>query len=101
MRYLVYFEVPIEVGNRIDFEEGGLGPIIGYMMNRFAPEAAYTQAGMRAVFIVADLDEAQMTEIMLIVSKRLGTYPEFTPVIPGAATPGIAALGIEAAKKVP
>jgi hypothetical protein len=98
---LVYFEVPAEVGNRIDFEEGGPGPIIGYMMNRFAPEAAYTQAGMRAVFLVADLDEAQMTEIMLIVSKRLGTYPEFTPVIPGAATPGIAAMAIEEVKKVP
>jgi len=101
MRYWVYFEVPVEVGNRIDFEEGGPGRIIGYMMNRFAPEAAYTQAGLRAVFMVADLDEAQMTEIMLIVSKKLGTYPEFTPVIPGAATPGIAAMAIEEAKKVP
>jgi hypothetical protein len=101
MRYLVYFEVPVELGNRIDFEEGGPGQIIGYMMNRFAPEAAYTQAGMRAVFLVADLDEAQMTEIMLIVSKKLGTYPEFTPVVPAAATPGIAAIAIEEAKKVP
>jgi hypothetical protein len=100
VRYLVYFEVPAEVGNHIDFEEGGPGKIIGYMMNRFAPEAAYTQAGIRAVFLVADLDEAQMTEIMLIVSKRLGTYPEFTPVIPGAATPGIAAKAIEEAKKI-
>jgi hypothetical protein len=71
------------------------------MMNRFTPEAAYTQAGMRAVFLVADLDEAQMTEIMLIVSKKLGTYPEFTPVVPAAATPGIAAKAIEEAKKVP
>jgi hypothetical protein len=71
------------------------------MMNRFAPEAAYTQAGMRAVFMVADLDEAQMTEIMLITSKKLGTYPEFTPVIPGAATLGIAAKAIGEVKKVP
>ncbi|MGA7075322.1 MAG: hypothetical protein WBZ42_02060 [Halobacteriota archaeon] len=101
MRFLVYFEVPTQVGNRLDFEEGGPGQIIGYMMDRFAPEAAYTQAGARAVFMVADLDEAQMTEIMLIVSKKLGTYPEFTPVVPGAATPGIAAKAIEEAKKVP
>jgi hypothetical protein len=41
---------------------------------------------MRAVFMVADLDEAQMTEIMLIASKRFGTYPEFTPVIPAEAS---------------
>jgi hypothetical protein len=56
---------------------------------------------MRAVFMVADLDEAQMTELMLIVSKKFGTYPEFTPVITGAATPGIAAKAIEEAKKAP
>jgi hypothetical protein len=101
VRYLVYFEVPTDVGNRIDFEEGGPGQIIGYMMNRFTPEAVYTQAGMRAVFLVADLDEAQMTELMLLVSKKLGTYPEFTPLIPGAATPGIAAKAIEEVKKAP
>ena len=101
MRYLVYFEIPAEVGNRLDFEEGGPGPLIGYVMDRFAPEASYTQAGLRGVFIVADLDEAQMTELMLIVSEKFGTYPEFTPVIPLAATPGIAAKAIEEAKKAP
>jgi hypothetical protein len=39
--------------------------------------------------------------MMVIASKRLGTYPEFTPVIPGAATPGIAAKAIEEVKKAP
>ena len=101
MRYLVYFEIPADVGNRLDFEERGPGPLIGYVMDRFAPEASYTQAGLRGVFMVADLDEAQMTELMLIVSKKFGTYPEFTPVIPLAATPGIAAKAIEKAKKAP
>lgn len=101
MRYLVYFEIPADVGNRLDFEEGGPGPLIGYVMDRFAPEASYTQAGLRGVFIVADLDEAQMTELMLIVSKKFGTYPEFTPVIPLAATPDIATKAIEKAKKAP
>jgi hypothetical protein len=98
---LVYFEIPTDEGNRLDFEEGGPGPILGYVMDRFAPEASCTHAGMRAAFMVADLDEAQMTELMLIVSKKFGTYPEFTPVIPGAATPGIAAKAIEEAKKAP
>lgn len=62
MLYLIYFEVPAEVGNRIDFEEGGPGKIIGYIMSRFKPQAAYTVAGMRNVFMVADLDKALMTE---------------------------------------
>jgi hypothetical protein len=51
--------------------------------------------------MVADLDEAQMTELMLIVSRKFSTYPEFTPVIPLAATPGIATKAIEKAKKAP
>lgn len=51
--------------------------------------------------MVADLDETQMTELMLIVSKKLGTQLEFTPVIPGAATVEIAAKAIENVKKVP
>jgi hypothetical protein len=99
VRYVVYFEIPAELGNRLDFEEAGPGPIIGYVMDRFSPEASYTQAGLRGVF--HSLDEAQMTELTLIVSKKFGTYPEFTPVIPLAATPGIAAKAIEEAQKAP
>jgi hypothetical protein len=99
VRYLVYIEVPTDAGNRVDFEEGGPGKILGYVAERFAPEAIYTQAGMRASFMVADLNEAQMTEMMLITSKKFGTYPEFTPLIPGDATPEIAAKAIAEVKK--
>jgi hypothetical protein len=99
VRYLVYIEVPTEVGNRMDFEEGGPAKILGYVMERFAPEAVYTQAGMRASFMVAELNEAQMTEMMLITSKKFGTYPEFTPLIPGDSTPEIAAKAIQEVKK--
>jgi hypothetical protein len=98
---MVYFEVPSEVGNRIDFEEGGPGPIFGHIMNRFAPEAVYSQAGSRIVFMVAELDEAQMTELMLVVSKKLGTYPQFTPIISAEATMEFAAKAIIEAKKAP
>ncbi len=99
MLYLIYIEVPADVGTRIDFEEGGPAKIIGYLMERFSPEAVYTEAGMRASFMVADLNEEQMTEMMLITSKKFGTYPEFTPVFPGRATPEMAAKAIEEVKK--
>ncbi|MGZ4846755.1 MAG: hypothetical protein ACXV3E_03060 [Halobacteriota archaeon] len=98
MRYLIYIEVPADVGTRMDFEEGGPAKILGYFEKRFAPEAVYTQAGMRASFMVADLDEEQVTEMMLITSKKFGTYPEFTPLISGAI-PEIAAKAIEGVKK--
>ncbi|MGZ4892296.1 MAG: hypothetical protein ACXV2B_08605 [Halobacteriota archaeon] len=99
MRYLVYVEVPAEVGNRMDFEESGPAKILGYLRERFAPEAWYSQAGMRAIFLVVDLNEAQMTEMMLIVSKKFGTYPEFTPLIPGDVTPEMATKAIQEVKK--
>ena len=99
MRYLVYIEVPTDIGNRMDFEEGGPAKILGYIMERFSPEAWYTQAGLRAVFMVAELNEGQMTEMMLITSKKFDTYPEFTPLIPGDSTPEMAAKAIQEVKK--
>jgi hypothetical protein len=84
MLNLVYIEVPAEAGTRLDFEQEGPRQILGYMMNRFAPEAAYIEAGMRAIFMVADLNEAQMTELMLI---------------PAAAIPEMVGKAIEAVKK--
>ncbi len=98
MRYLIYIEVPADVGTRIDFEEGGPAKILGYLTNRFAPEAVYTQVGMRASFMVADLDDGQVTELMLITSKKFGTYPEFTPLLSGEI-PEIAAKAIDEVKK--
>ena len=49
--------------------------------------------------MVADLNETQMTELMLIVSKNFGTYPEFMALIPAAAIPEMAGKAIEAVKK--
>ncbi len=98
MLYLVYIEVPAEAGTRLDFEEGGPGHILGYIMNLLKPEAAYGEAGTRNAILVAELSEAQMTELMIAVSKKFGTYPEFTPLIPAAGLPGMAEKAIEQVK---
>ncbi len=99
MLYLIYIEIPADVGTRLDFEEGGPAKILGFLAKRFNPEAVYAQAGMRASIMVANLDEAQMTEMMQITSKKFGTYPEFTPLIPGDAIPEMAEKAIEEVKK--
>ena len=39
MLYLVFSEMPADVGTRLDFEEGGPGPLLDYIMNRFKPQA--------------------------------------------------------------
>ena len=101
MLCLIYFEIPTEVGNRIDFEEGGPGPVIGYMMSRFKPQFAAVEAGTRNSFLVADLDEAQITELGLLVSKKMNTTPQFTPLIPAEAVVELARKAIEAVKQAP
>ncbi len=101
MRYMVYIEIPTDVGNRLDFEEGGPGKLIGYVMEQFKPEAVYVEAGTRNSVMVAELNEAKMTELMVFVSKKFGTYPEFTPLIPAGAVPEIAGKAIEAVKQAP
>jgi hypothetical protein len=101
MLYLIYFAIPTEVGNRIDFEEGGPGPVIGYMMSRFKPQAAYAEAGTSNVLMVADLDEAKMTELGLFVRKKFDITPQFTPLIPAEAILELAGKAIEAVKQAP
>ncbi len=99
MLYLIYIEIPADAGTRLDFEEGGPAKILGFLTKRFAPEAVYAQAGMRAFIMVADLNEAQMTEMMQITSKKFGTYPEFTPLIPCDVIAEMAEKAIEQMKK--
>jgi len=67
--------------------------------NRSPSCVVFCFEGLRASFMVADLNEAQMTELMLIVSKKFGTYPEFTALIPAAAIPEMVGKAIEAVKK--
>ena len=90
-----------KIGNRVDFEEGGPEKTIGYLMNLIKPEAAYIKAGTRTSLIVADLDEEKMTELMLVASKQLGTYPTFIPVIPVADIPEMVGKLLNEMKKAP
>jgi hypothetical protein len=71
------------------------------LMGRFKIEALYTVAGTRNYFIVADLNEGQMTELMLVASKLMSTYPEFMPLIPvSAAAVDMLGKAIEEVKKI-
>jgi hypothetical protein len=72
---------------------------MGYVFKRFKPQAAYAEAGKRNLFVVADLDEAQMTEFMIAASKQMGTYAKFIPLIPAADIPEMASKAIEEVKK--
>ncbi len=101
MHYLVHIEISPEVGNKIDFEEGGPGAIFMHLAERFNPEMFYVTTVRRGLWMVMDLDVSAMAELMLIVSKTFGTYPLCTPVIRGSNVAEVAAKAIEVTKNVP
>jgi hypothetical protein len=101
MRYMVYIEISPEAGNTLDFEEGGPGAILRYLVERFKPEMFYVTTIRRALWMVMDLNENTMAELMLIVSKKFGSYPSCTPVIHGPDVVDVATESIEVAKNAP
>jgi hypothetical protein len=101
MRYMVHIEISPEAGNTLDFEEGGPGAILRYLVERFKPEMFYVTTIRRALWMVMDLNETAMAELMLIVSKKFGSYPLCTPVIHGPDVVEMAAEAIEVAKSTP
>ena len=101
MRFMIHVEVPTDVGNKLDFEEGGPGRIFKYLAERFNPEVFYASPARRAIWMVAHLDEPKMIELMFIISKRLGVYPLLTPVAPGSEVPELAEGAGEAVKNAP
>jgi hypothetical protein len=98
---MVHIEISPEAGNKLDFEEGGLGAILKYLVDRFTPEAFYVSTFRRSIWMFIDLDEATAADLTLTVSKKFGTYPLYTPVVPGPEVAKLAAASIEFAKKSP
>jgi hypothetical protein len=58
----------------------------------------YATTIRRALWMVMDLNKSTMAELMLIVSKKFGSYPSCTPVIHGPDIIEVAAEAIEVAK---
>ena len=81
MKFMIHFVVTEEQGIKIEAAPGGPGPLMGYIQERFKPEAMYLSPAKRQGFVIATLDEAKMAEAMIFFSSRCGVYPTFTPVV--------------------
>jgi len=101
MRYLVRGIVPAEVGNKLD-ASGGPGKVIGHLMTRFKPEAAYSNYEKREIILVVEFETAaKQAEFMILWSRWFGNYAEMTPVHPMAETAKVAEEAIAHANKAP
>lgn len=101
MRYLFEMTATLERGNEID-AKGGPGPIFGYIMERFKPEAFYVSALRRQLWLVVDLATmAQVHELMQIAGQAVGAGPKITPVMLGSEAAQVIQEASENAKKAP
>ena len=97
MKYLVEVQASIERGNAID-AQGGPAPLFAYVVQRFKPEAFYGNPTRRQVFRIVELaTEADVAELMYILTWFTGTEPTFTPLM----SPEVYGRGIDNAMKAP
>ncbi len=81
MNYLVETRASMERGNAID-EQGGPGPLFEYLTQRFQPDAIYGNPTRRQAFLVVELaTEADIAELMYILTRETGVEPTFTPIM--------------------
>jgi hypothetical protein len=98
MKYMVEAHASMERGNAID-SQGGPAPLFAHIAERFKPEAFYGNPTRRQVFWIVDLPtEADVAELMFILTWATGTEPTFTPVMSPEA---YVAQAIENAMKAP
>jgi len=95
--YLVEATASIERGNAID-DQGGPGAVFEYIGKRFKPTALYGNPTRRQVFLIVDLpSDADMAELMFILTRTSGTEPKFTPLM----SPELLGKAIMNARKAP
>ena len=98
MKYLVELHASMERGNAID-AQGGPAPLFAHIAERFKPEAFYGNPTRRQVFLIVDLaTEADIAELMFILTWATGNEPTFTPIMSPEA---YVAQAIENAMKAP
>jgi hypothetical protein len=100
MKHLVRMAVTVQAGHDLEARPGGPGPVIGRVIERFKPEVVYMCPARRELYMVANLEPADMAELMMAGSTIGGQYPEFIPVIEGKEFGAIVGKAIPGAKKL-
>jgi len=101
MRYLIRFQATVEAGVKLD-QAGGPQQLFSYITERYRPECFYVNPSQRECYLVADIaDVSDMTEMMLVVSRKCGKHPDFIPVATLNDFNKTAQNVFETAKKIP
>jgi hypothetical protein len=100
MKHMVQIRVTPQASQDIESRPGGPAPCISRLVERFKPETVYMSPAQRALFMVCELNAADMAELMIAGCRFAGQHPEFIPVIDGKDFGGLVAKALPAAKKL-
>ncbi|GLP95605.1 hypothetical protein [Paraferrimonas sedimenticola] len=100
MKYLVEVIVTPKKGKKIEKRPGGPGPVVGRMIEKFQPEATFMALSRRVVYMVVELDQAGVAELMMIGSELGGRYPRFTEVVADTQFPEVVGTAVTGARSV-
>lgn len=101
MKFLVQVSLTQEAGIAIENRQGGPGPVIGRVLERFKPEAVYMTTTERTLLMFVDLPgPADVAELMIAGAEIAGAYPKFTPVVSGKDFEGVVSKAIPAARSL-
>jgi hypothetical protein len=100
MKHMVRIPVTVAAGHEIEKRPGGPGPVMSRLAERFRPDAMYMCPARREVFMVCNLETADMAELMIAGSNIGGQYPEFLPVIEAKEFGGVVGKAMTGAKKL-
>jgi hypothetical protein len=100
IKHMVRMQLTPQAGHDIEARPGGPGPVMSRLIERFKPEMVYMSPARRELFVVCDLNPADMAELMIAGCQVAGQYPEFIPVIDGKEFGAIVGKAIPAAKKL-
>lgn len=80
MRHMVHFQVTVEQGLKIE-AAGGPGKLIGYVTETYKPDQIYFNTTRREGWIIVDTDQQKITELMGLMTRMTGSYPDIAPVL--------------------
>ncbi len=100
MKYLVEIYLTPEAGQSMESRPGGPGPVVGRMIERFKPDMTCMALSERLVYMLVELDDVALAELMIAGAEMGGEYPTFTPVVEAENFPGLVGQAVEGAKKI-
>ena len=100
MKYMIHVEVSVDAVKNME-QGDGPGQLVGYIAEKFKPDSMHFGLSRRAIYMIADLDETQLCEAMVVLSTFAGAHPEVTAVAPLEDFGGFAASALAALKEAP